>query len=215
MSSTNGGKPPPNRARNLLIAEARRDGTKTLQELADEYGLTRERVRQIALRMGVDAREAAVLVRDHRQEELEEKIEDISDSVMMRYIAGDTIPELAKHFGVSAMNIREVLDENITDEIVAARSNFRSQMRYPEIGAGPLDQTFAPREDRYWTRERVWECLVKLAQENNGRLMSSTEYQKMSTGRQDLPSFRTVRVRLGRWTTIRAEVNQLLNKGTV
>ncbi len=200
-----------NRARDLFIADARRNGTATLAELAERYDITRERVRQIATKMGVNSADAAMASQQRRDDELEAKIGDISDGVMMRYIAGDSPPELAKHFGVSVTRIRSILDERLTDEIIAARSNYRSQRLYPEIGAGPLDQRAKQREDRYWTRERVWERLVQLAQENGGRLMSSTEYQKISTGREDLPSFRTVRVRLGRWSTVRVEVHQALH----
>jgi Mor family transcriptional regulator len=200
-----------NRQRDLFIADARRNGTATLAELAEQYDITRERVRQIATRMGVDPSQAANAAQHNRDEALEAKLADISDGVMMRYIAGDSPPELAKHFDVSVNQIRSILDERLTDEIIAARSNYRSQRLYPEIGAGPLDGRAKQREDRYWTRDRVWERLVQLAQENGGRLMSSSEYQKISTGREDLPSFRTVRVRLGRWSTVRVEVHKALH----
>lgn len=200
-----------NRARDLFIADARRNGTATLAELAEQYNITRERVRQIATKMGVDPSQAADASQHNRDEALESRLAEISDGVMMRYIAGDSPSELAKHFDVSVNQIRSIMDERLTDEIIAARSNFRSQRLYPQIGAGPLDNRATPREDRYWTRERVWERLVRLAQEHGGRLMSSTEYQKISTGREDLPSFRTVRVRLGRWSTVRVEVHKALH----
>lgn len=200
-----------NRQRDLFIAEARRNGTATLAELAEQYDITRERVRQIATKMGVNSSQAALAAQHHRDEEMEQRLAEISDGVMMRYIAGDSPPDLAKHFDVSVNQIRSILDERLTDEIIAARSNYRSQRLYPEIGAGPLDGRSKQREDRYWTRDRVWQRLVQLAQENGGRLMSSSEYQKISTGREDLPSFRTVRVRLGRWSTVRVEIHKALH----
>ena len=200
-----------NRQRDLFIAEARRNGTATLAELAEQYDITRERVRQIATKMGVNSSQAALAAQHQRDEEMEQRLAEISDGVMMRYIAGDSPPDLAKHFDVSVNQIRSILDERLTDEIIAARSNYRSQRLYPEIGAGPLDGRSKQREDRYWTRDRVWQRLVQLAQENGGRLMSSSEYQKISTGREDLPSFRTVRVRLGRWSTVRVEIHKALH----
>lgn len=205
MTTSNGSV----KRRDLFIAEARRDGTKTLQELADHYGLSRERVRQIANAQGVNGRQAAAVVMERRHEAVIEDAEANTERILMRYIAGDTPQTIAAFMELPINAIKSVLDESITDEIVAARSNFRAMRLYPEIDAGPRE-TAAPREDRWWTQERCWKALCDLARENGNMLMSSTAYQRISTGRTDLPSFKTVRDRLGRWSTVRVQVHSHL-----
>lgn len=197
------------RQRDLFIVEARRNGTKTLQELADEYNISRERVRQIAAAHGVNGRRAAEAVMSHRHEERIGLAEENAEAIMMRYIAGDTPQQIGKTLEIPINVVKEILDEHVNDQVIAARSNFRAAQLYPHIGAGPRDDV-EPREDRFWTKERCWDCLVQLARENGGNLMTSTQYQRISTGRTDLPSFKTVRDRLGRWSTVRVEVHAAL-----
>lgn len=195
------------RERDEHIAQARRDGTASLGQLAKQYGLSRERIRQIAAKYGVDSTKAAGRYREQREHTEFDRANEVAPILLMRFIAGDTVRKIARDMDLKAPYVQEVLDEQVTDDILAARSNRITAERFPTVGAGPREE--APvRQDRYWTPERCVEALVRLARENGGILPPSSRYQKLSPLREDLPSFATVRNRLGRWTAVRAEVHR-------
>lgn len=195
--------------RNEAIVKARRNGDATLRELAQQYGVSHERIRQISLRGGVSNDEAARAYMKRRHERMAEAAEQQSQAILMQYIAGKGTSEIAQSLGVTKQAVQEVLDEMITDEIMAARSNNMTASRHPGISAGPREHV-EPRDDRFWTSERIVKVLTDLARENGNRLPSSTQYQKIAPKREDLPSFATVRNRVGRWTAVRLMINDAL-----
>lgn len=209
VKSRGGRKPDPKLIeRNQIIADARRNGEATLEELAQRYGLSRERIRQIAEKAGVDHNQANDQYQKRKNERAFDEAQEHAGVILMRYIGGSSPSEIGHDMNLQVKAVQEVLDEQLTDEIIAARTKNQTQQRFPDASDGPKLVT-EPRNDRYWTSEKVMEALVKFARENGGRLPSSTQYQKISPTREDLPSFPTVRNRVGRWSAVRVEVNRL------
>jgi hypothetical protein len=197
--------------RNAIIVEARRTGTHSLDQLADHFKISKERIRQISEAGGVSNEEAAKAYKRSKVGRAFDYANEHATAILMRYIAGEDVSDTAAALGVSASAVQAVLDEQLTDEVIAARSNTRMARMHPHRDAGPRDKS-QPREDRYWTEERCWASLVGLAMNSGGRLPSSTQYQKLAPKRDDLPSFATVRNRLGRWSSVRAEVHRRLKR---
>lgn len=193
--------------RDQEIVEARRSGALSLSEIAGKYGISSERARQIAIEGGVDPREAqrirAKFVSDRRYQKAEKQ----AGTILMLYIAGKSYQEIARATNCALIYVREVLDEQITDEVIAARSANRTAKNFPTASKGPREQR-PERADRYWNSETVLSALVAFAKEQGGRLPSSTRYQQIAPQREDLPSFATVRNRLGRWSDVRVLVHR-------
>lgn len=194
------------KARNAEIIEARRNGTASLGQLAAKFEISRERVRQIAEKAGVDRHAASSAYRRHKDDDSFDRAQEHASAILMRFIAGDLPAEIAHTTGLQLKSVQEVLDEQVTDQVIAARSNNRAARNFPGVGAGPRIDSEA-RSDRHWTEQRTFDALVTLARENGGRLPSSTQYQKLAPLRDDLPSFATVRNRLGRWSNVRVRVH--------
>lgn len=192
--------------RNQQIVADRKAGRKSLGQLAKEHNISRERVRQISERGGVSNEQANAAYKKHREKLRQREIESHAGAVMMLYISGKTTTEIGEQLGIAANLAQEVINEHLTDEVIASRSANLVKLQHPDSAK----RTIEPRDDRFWTQEKVLAALVKLARSNNGRLMSSIEYQKLSPKRDDLPSFATARNRLGRWSSIRVQVNDAL-----
>lgn len=195
--------------RNAAIIEARREGKGSLRQLAAEHGISTERVRQISEAGGVSNDDAARAYTRAKRGRAFDDANEHASAILMRFIMGENGSEIAHGMGLPVRAVQEVLDEQITDEILAARSNARMARQTPDIDAGPME-TADPRDDRYWTAELVLEKLIKLAKQQGGRLPSSTQYQRLAPTRDDLPSFSTVRNRLGRWTSVRVNIHAQL-----
>lgn len=196
--------------RNARIAEDRVNGRASLGTLAVQHGVSRERIRQICGAAGVDPESANVAYSKKRSSAAFDQAEKYATVILFRYIAGESPPDIAKSIGTQVKAVQEVLDEQITDEVIAARARNKTKKKYPDAVDGPRDQMDA-RNDRRWTQERVFDALVNYARES-GRLPTSTQYQGVAPGRDDLPSFATVRNRLGRWSSVRVEVNRALRE---
>lgn len=197
--------------RNSTIVAERKAGVASLEELAERYGITVERVRQIQQAGGVDSREAA---RAYSRTQVSERVveaEQYELAILMRWINNESVVDIARSLGITVTAAQGVLDERITDETVAARRKNQVRQRFPDADPGPREDREA-RDDRYWTRERCLIALYYVAQANGGRLPSSTEYKRMSTGNDELPSFPTVRNRCGVWTQVRLDVNDMLRR---
>lgn len=200
-----------NEERNIEIARLRSEGEASLAEIADQFQISRERVRQISARAGVSNEDAAKAYAARREHVKVDQANEHSPVILMRWIGGEDVSEIAHSLGLAVNATQVVLDEQVTDAVIAARSNNRLASRFPHRDAGPRENGREAREDRHWTDDRCWATLVWLAQQNGGRLMSSTKYMQASKGREDLPSFATVRNRLGRWSSVRTEVHRRVN----
>lgn len=63
----------------------------------------------------------------------------------------------------------------------------------------------SPRRRRRWSDEACWEALRRVADEL-GQIPSVLTYERIATGRIDLPSAATLRNRLGRWSSLTARL---------
>lgn len=193
--------------RDKEIVEARRSGQLSLDQIARQYNITRERVRQIATAGGVDPAKAKAAHAKYVAEAEYAKAEAQSGSILMLFIAGKSYKEIATVTGCQMTSVREVLEEQITDEVIAARNANQTSRIFPDAHKGPREDR-PERADRYWNETTVFNALVAFAKEQGGRLPSSTKYQQIAPMREDLPSFATVRNRLGRWSDIRVEIHR-------
>lgn len=199
------------KARNDEIVRARLEGSASLAQLAAKYGLSREAIRLISAAAGVDGKKAAEAYKLRRPQIDFEKAENNATVILMRYIAGQSAQQIAREINLTLKSVQEVLEERITDEVIAARANNKTEKNFPNVANGPKDE--AQRSDRRWTADHVFDTLVRFAREQNG-LPSSTQYQKIAPKREDLPSFCTVRNRLGRWSNIRVDVHKAMKGNT-
>jgi len=202
--------PDPIERRNAEIVKARKEGTASIYELADRYGISAERVRQIAAKGGVDGSQAADAYLNNKRKAEFERAKANQDVIFMRYIAGDRIEDIAKAFDLPVKATQEFIDEMVTDDVIAARYANITRLYHPQADPGPRETSRQSSADRYWTPERCKEALIKLARENGNLLPSSTQYQRIAPDRDDLPSFATIRNRLGRWTFVRADIHRAL-----
>jgi hypothetical protein len=200
---------PVNVDRDRHIAELRRTGAASLEEIAKDYNISTERVRQITARAGISNADAAAAYAKAREEEKLNAAEDHASAILMRWIGTENIPEIAKDIGVPIAAAQAILDEQVTDEINAARLKNMTAKRFPEAKVGPRADGDA-RDDRHWTYDATLAALVRCAEENGGRLPSSTKYKVIGSERDDMPSFPTVRNRIGRWSQVRILVNNKL-----
>lgn len=192
--------------RNRQIVHARKHGLASLEELSEEHGVSVERIRQISKNGGVSHAAASAAYTAARRRRRIEEAEKQTVAILMRYSVGASTKEIGSALDLPASIVQEIINENITDELVAARSANIVAATHPDLE----ERKVKPRDDRHWTAERVLAALVRYARTNQGQLPSSIEYQKISPGREDLPSFATARNRLGRWSQIRVQVNNAL-----
>lgn len=198
--------------RDRIIVETRRKGEMSLKELALIYGISRERVRQIAEAGGVDPHAASAAFYENRRKHDLAKAEEHATFIVMRWIAGDSVSEIANAQHLSVAATQAVLDENLNDEMIAARVRSRTKRHFPDALDGPREEKVAARADRYWTRERCIQVLLQYALSEGGRLPSSTLYKERAKDDDNLPSFPTIRNRCGRWTDLRVEISNLIKE---
>jgi transposase len=72
-------------------------------------------------------------------------------------------------------------------------------------GLTPLAKPSTPRRRRRWTDSACWEALRRVVDEL-GEIPTVLSYERHAAGRHDLPSSATLRNRLGRWSTITAQL---------
>jgi len=77
------------------------------------------------------------------------------------------------------------------------------------LGAGlvPKERFDGAGRERYWTSERVEAALRDLAEREGGELPPLPRYLSISQGRDDLPSVRTIVMRVGNWGPVRYAIN--------
>lgn len=199
--------------RNKAIVEARANGEMSLQELAEIYNISRERVRQIAKSNGVDNFKASRAFLENKREQAQQMALDSQTAIMMQWIQGRHPNAIAKNLGLNVFAVKELIDENTTDALFAARSANKVAQHFPHVSSGPINK-HEERSDRYWTKERCFDVLVKLAENRGGRLPSSTQYKQMAIEDKSLPSFPTLRIRLGRWSEIRVAVHNHIKENS-
>lgn len=190
--------------RNQFIAETRQNGEYSIGELAKMFGISRERVRQIANECGVDPVHAKNAYKAHKKEassiaDREEcsRLLESKSELLRDYIDGYGPGYLAEKYGCRPKNVRKVLDEIIDNKVIAERSNsLNFGKRYDE----PLYRRTSE-SDLYWSRERCLEKIGALV-ESHGEFPTIEEYNKITkTG--NYPSFSTLRNRVGRWSYIK------------
>lgn len=199
--------------RNQEIARARSNGEASLEELAVKYGISRERVRQICEKQGVDNEIATKLYTKNKSDRRFDDAEESAGVILMRFIAGDSIPDIAKTVRVSAKLTQEVLDEQVTPEVSAARSRNLIAKRGLSPDRNP-SEVKEIRSDRHWTSDRVIESLTQFALSQGGSLPTSNKYPEfVKNSNGSLPSFPTVRNRVGRWSEVRVLINNKIKSG--
>ena len=157
------------------MVEMRREG-RTLQEIAERFGLTRERVRQIVVAQGVGTDE----VRTARRERERADVEREHARIIELYREGRPSEEIARMVGLRAVDVRDALRAHATAADRAARVANR---RTPRA--------------RYSDEDLVQ--AVRRAAQELGEVPTATAYQEVAR-RLGLPSLPTVANRLGSWT---------------
>jgi hypothetical protein len=203
---------PVNVERDRQIAELRRTGAASLEEIA-------KRVRDLHRARAPDhssapASATPTLPPPTLRRARSEKLDAAEDSTRRRSSCAGSGPRASRRSPrTSASPIaaaQAILDEQVTDEIHAARlreHDRESASRMPRSARAPDGDA---RDDRHWTYDATLAALVRCAEENGGRLPSSTKYKVIGSERDDMPSFPTVRNRIGRWSQVRILVNNKL-----
>lgn len=190
--------------RNEQIAKMRREGTHSLGEIAKEFGLTRQGVKYITEKMGVDPKRATQAYRKRRVKTRSKVAQVESGTILLRYIGGEDVASIAKALGSTKIDVAKVVDDG-GPEVLAARSSNLVARQFPGAAIGPRDDR-PKRADRVWERDAVIEAVARYASERDGVLPATTDYDKEARRRDDLPSFGTVRNRVGRWSDVRVVV---------
>lgn len=203
--------------RNAEIAQARRDGTASLSELADRYGISRERVRQISRSQGVNPTEAAYAFAQNNQVVRQRVVlpEDAAMKSIIYWSQGLDFEDIAKKLRAEGINantnaVRQTVRERATEQTRALRRAARSQAANIHYSDGPRDVHRTPREGRHWTPQEVLRALVEYAKKHDGKLASARAYEVDARCDDSLPSLSTIRNRLGRFTTVRLMVYEEL-----
>lgn len=201
------------RERDEEIVRLRTTGEASLKELSDRYGITVERVRQIAKGLGVDPDAAKNLYMSNRVSPKiirEKRATELAPQILMRWMAGQSVPRISREMNLNKPLVKAMLAETVTDEAIAAREvNTGKTINANRIIDGgqpthPVPQMYSA----YWTADRCWEALEGVARLHGGRLPRALDYRKLSRGKVMLPSFSTCRARLGVWSQVRVEVNR-------
>lgn len=197
--------------RNAKIVDMRLSGQYSLKAIADEFGITPQRVDQILAAGGVNKDELRDVYSVNRMENKLVAARAAKDSVMLRWMSGQSISKIAREMGLFRDAVITVVEENKNIEMETARRGYLTEARGP-VQDGPRDTGQAPRSDRKWTTETIFYALYQLALDNGGTLPSSSVYQKISKQRNDLPSFGTIRNRVARWLIVSKWVNDAIIK---
>lgn len=239
------------RARRMVML--RGEGL-TLEEIAQQYGLTRERVRQILDRS--DAPDRAQ-VAEARSRSIRNAVQARAKELTARWARGEAIAELAREAGVSRPVVAEVILATATAADRANHAAAKSARRdlytdaqlleglkqaAGELGRAPTvadydqwasrtggvarpatviqrfdgwvnalhaaglsEHRTPPRSDRRWTKDACISAVCMITRETGG-WPTVAEYDRLSPGRDYLPSSATLRNRLGRWSLIAASV---------
>lgn len=205
--------------RNAEIALARREGLASLTDLADRYGISRERVRQIASRQGVDPVEAArAYVERHGTSHPRVELDDGAVSLALHYwrqgLDHERIAKSLRAMGIEANTsaVRSAVREYVTERDRAARRASRVAASNVHYDEAPRDAHRSPREDRRWGAEQIVDALVTYARARGGELPSSRAYDVDARCDDSLPSLSTIRNRLGRYTSVRLMVYEKLEQ---
>lgn len=199
--------------RDQEIARLRREGLASLTTIAEHYGITAERVRQIAGGLGVDGRQAHNAYLINRSAMYQEMMREHETTIVTRWLAGQSPRRIAKDVGLPLYCVQSVVDEHTTDRAVSSRQS-RHRLILANAGCpdGPAEDFRTPTYRRYWTAQRCWDALAELARRSGGRLPGAETYKEISRGEPMLPSLQTCRNRLGRWTYVRAEIHKRLSE---
>lgn len=247
---------PPNRARDLDIVERRLRG-ETLSKIADAHGVTRERVRQVLKREGVDGKAAIEARRAHQLREAEARRTEI----LLAFRRGDPPDRIARELCLTRSAVSALLVEAVTpadrthrranrhsegigrqftdEELVAAVREVAERYgrtptttEYSSAAAGgmlpslPLIQNrlgwreavlragLTPRDSKRrdynvrWTPQACRHALRRLVVET-GEVPTVAQYEALAQLDETLPSSATVRNRLGRWSSVAADLARL------
>lgn len=164
------------RARDIVLL---RESGFSLGEIAERYGVSRERVRQILHANDGPAREVAELARRRR---LEREAEACIDELLARWRSGAPISAIARDVGMPSATCTAVITQHATDLDRVARRESLSRTR----GRGPK-----------YSDSDIVDALVRVATELGG---VPTPRQYAARARElELPSLPTVINRAGSW----------------
>lgn len=247
-------EPPNDRAGDMV---ARRMRGETLNDIAQAHGVTRERVRQILKREGVDRATAINARRARMIEAVEARREDI----LHAFRRGDSTAQIARDLDAGSAAVRALLDDAITpadrahrranrhsagvgeqfsdEDLVAAVREVGDRYgrtptaaEYGRAAAGgmlpsaPLIHArlgwreavlragLTPRRSarrtytRRWLAEACRHALRRIVVEI-GEVPTVAQYDALAQLDDSLPSSATVRNRLGRWSTMTADLARL------
>jgi len=158
---------------------------RTLTQIAERYGLTRQRVAQIidASEVGrVPTRHASQIRREERR--CAARSDSRADEVLTLWRAGATREEIARRVGVTLEAIREIVAAHATHEDATDR-RAACHDRLP-VGV-------AARFSKLELIDGLW-----LVSERLGHVPTATEYQRVAR-ELDLASLATVCARFGGW----------------
>ena len=155
----------------------------TLQQVADKYGLTRERVRQILRKEGYPVRskaQAAAVVRS--------RAESQAEPIMNLYRELGDAKAVAEQLGFSQSSVKAILKANLPPDLRPA-----SQKRSNSLG---------PARKRYTDQELI-DCLKSAASGCEG-LLSASRYDLWAAGRsypdgRPFPGHQAPSLRFGSW----------------
>ena len=167
-------------ARDAAIVSARAGGD-TLGEIADRFGLSRERVRQVLAAAGTVDRQASRRARAERECAA---AAERRGEVLVAWRAGEQPEAIAQRLRLSRGSVTAVLKDDVTPVDRAARRWARA------TGA-------THRELRAHTDEDLIAAVRRIVEEA-GRVPSGEEYNRIAR-RVGLPSISTIENRLGGW----------------
>lgn len=161
--------------RDRQIVRLREEGL-TLDEIGRRFGLTRERVRQIASAGGVSTGDAGGA---KRRRDLD-AARRVKGALMRGYRAGRSAPEMAKEHGITHRSAEEVIRYSATAEDRAHRSSNSAKSKLP-----------------LYTQAQLAAAVRRVA-EHLGNVPSSKNYADLAP-ELGLPSLPTVIQRFGTW----------------
>lgn len=158
--------------RNAQIKTLRRAGA-THQEIADRFGITRQRVEQIAKGIGPDLAERRRVTAVAR----EERVEALTDEIVECYRGGRNVPEVAAALKLRPQEVSAVVNR-VVPEI---------ERRRKLVGATSR-----------WSDADLVETLRAAAEKNGGEVLTVAAYSTWADG-TDAPAVPTIIWRFGTW----------------